>query len=88
MIHISKCLLSITDMCVFFSEISLLFDSVKKETKDVDLLVSLCNMYNTSEDELRKTLEQTNKIIADILKQKPCPASDCKSETLTMFDTG
>ncbi|CAM8972446.1 unnamed protein product [Rhodiola kirilowii] len=60
---------------------------VKKGDKGVDLVASLCNMYDTSEDELRKTLEQANKLISDILKRKPCSASECKSESLDMFDT-
>ncbi|XP_021668184.2 retinoblastoma-related protein isoform X2 [Hevea brasiliensis] len=55
---------------------------VKKGEKGVDLLASLCNKYDTSEDELRKTMEKTNNIIADILKKKPCLASECKNEKL------
>lgn len=45
-------------------------------------------MFHTSEDELKRTLEQTIILIADILKKKPCPASRCKSETLHHVDTG
>uniref|UniRef100_A0A7N1A0T2 Retinoblastoma-related protein n=1 Tax=Kalanchoe fedtschenkoi TaxID=63787 RepID=A0A7N1A0T2_KALFE len=60
---------------------------VMKGTKGVDLVASLCNMYDTSEDEIRKTLEQANNLIADILKKKPCSASACKSEDLDMFET-
>ncbi|KAG8657616.1 hypothetical protein MANES_03G097800v8 [Manihot esculenta] len=55
---------------------------VKKGDKGVDLLASLCNKYDTSEDELRKTMEKTNDIIADILKKRPCLASECKNENL------
>ncbi|KAL3844511.1 hypothetical protein ACJIZ3_001914 [Penstemon smallii] len=44
----------------------------------IDLLASLCKEYDTSEDELRKTLEKTNNLIADILKKQPCLASECK----------
>ncbi|KAG0500259.1 hypothetical protein HPP92_000331 [Vanilla planifolia] len=60
----------------------------------VDLLASLCNIYQTSEDELKITLEKTNNLIADVLKKTPCPASECKkenveyllSDSLTYFD--
>jgi retinoblastoma-like protein 1 len=54
----------------------------------VDLLASLCNIYNSSEDELRKTMEQANNLVADILKKKPCLASECKTENLENFDKG
>nr|Q4JF75.1 RecName: Full=Retinoblastoma-related protein [Scutellaria baicalensis]BAE06273.1 retinoblastoma [Scutellaria baicalensis] len=47
-----------------------------------DLVASLCNMYGTSEDELRKTLEKANNLITDILKKKPCLASECKPANL------
>ncbi|KAJ1413475.1 Retinoblastoma-associated protein, B-box [Sesbania bispinosa] len=59
---------------------------VKKSSKGVDLLASLCNIYNTSEDELRKTMEKANNLIADILKKKPCLASECETENLENFD--
>lgn len=59
---------------------------VKKSSKGVDLLASLCNIYNSSEDELRKTMEQANNLVADILKKKPCLASECKTENLENFD--
>ncbi|XAR48259.1 hypothetical protein NMG60_11031016 [Bertholletia excelsa] len=55
---------------------------VKKGSKGVDLLVSLCNICETSEDVLQKTLEKANGVIADILKKIPCPASECRSESL------
>ncbi|KAG8501834.1 hypothetical protein CXB51_004110 [Gossypium anomalum] len=62
--------------------------SVKKGDKGVvDLLASLCNMYDASEDDLRKTMEMANKLIEDILKKKPCPAAECKTETLENIDT-
>ncbi|PPR96311.1 hypothetical protein GOBAR_AA24358 [Gossypium barbadense] len=62
--------------------------SVKKGDKGVvDLLASLCNMYDASEDDLRKTMEMANKLIEDILKKKPCPAAECKAETLENIDT-
>lgn len=59
---------------------------VKKSGKGVDLLASLCNIYNTSEDELRKTMEQANNLVADILKKTPCLASECETENLEDFD--
>ncbi|KAG4203407.1 hypothetical protein ERO13_A05G399400v2 [Gossypium hirsutum] len=60
---------------------------VKKGDKGVvDLLASLCNMYDASEDDLRKTMEMANKLIEDILKKKPCPAAECKTETLENID--
>ncbi|KAJ9702224.1 hypothetical protein PVL29_004118 [Vitis rotundifolia] len=60
--------------------------SVKKGNKGMDLLASLCDIYETSEDEVRKTMEQTNKVIVDILKKKPRLASECKSENLSSID--
>ncbi|TYJ36392.1 hypothetical protein E1A91_A05G304200v1 [Gossypium mustelinum] len=60
---------------------------VKKGEKGVDLLASLCNMYDASEAELRRTLKMTNKLMEDILKKKPCPAFECKTETLEHIDT-
>ncbi|MED6145195.1 Retinoblastoma- protein 1 [Stylosanthes scabra] len=59
---------------------------VKKSNKGVDLLASLCNIYNNSEDELKKTLEKTNHLIAEILKKQPCLASQCEAENLESFD--
>ncbi|XP_051116256.1 retinoblastoma-related protein [Andrographis paniculata] len=47
-----------------------------------DLIASLCNMYETSEDELKKTLEKANDLITDILKKKPCLASEFQPENL------
>ncbi|KAK2973821.1 hypothetical protein RJ640_011749, partial [Escallonia rubra] len=60
---------------------------VKKNNKGVDLLASLCNMYETSEDELRKTMEKSNNLIADILNKKPCLASECRAENLHSLNT-
>ncbi|XP_007010834.2 PREDICTED: retinoblastoma-related protein [Theobroma cacao] len=60
---------------------------VKKGGKGVDLLASLCNMYDASEDDLRKTMEMANKLVEDILKKKPCSASEFKTETLENIDT-
>ncbi|XP_011086897.2 retinoblastoma-related protein isoform X2 [Sesamum indicum] len=64
-------------------------DSERIVMKDgkADLLTSLCNMYETSEDELRKTLEEANNLIADILKKKPCLASEHKHENLEKIIT-
>ncbi|KAJ6850470.1 retinoblastoma-related protein isoform X1 [Iris pallida] len=53
-----------------------------KSDKGIDLLASLCNIYQTSEDELRSTMEKVINLIVDILKKKPCPASECKRESL------
>ncbi|KAG8635546.1 retinoblastoma-related protein isoform X2 [Manihot esculenta] len=60
---------------------------VKKDDKGVDLLASLCNKYDASEDELRKIMEKTNNLIADILKKTPCLASECKNENLDNINT-
>ncbi|TQE10252.1 hypothetical protein C1H46_004091 [Malus baccata] len=58
----------------------------RKGNKGVDLLACLCNTYNTSEDELRKTMEMANGLIAEILKKKPVSASDYKTENLENMD--
>ncbi|KAM1469210.1 hypothetical protein ACFX14_039903 [Malus domestica] len=58
----------------------------RKGNKGVDLLACLCNTYNTSEDELRKTMEMANGLIAEILKKKPISASDYKTENLENMD--
>lgn len=60
---------------------------VMKEGKGVDILASLCNMHNTSEDELRETMEKANNLIADILKKTPRPASECRGENMENIDT-
>ncbi|XP_062174751.1 retinoblastoma-related protein isoform X2 [Alnus glutinosa] len=60
---------------------------VMKEGKGVDILASLCNIHNTSEDELRKTMEKANTLIADILKKTPRPASECRGENMENIDT-
>ena len=62
--------------------------TVKKEDKGVDLLASLCNMYETSEEELRKTMAKTNNVVAEILKKKPCLASECLNGNLDTIDAG
>ncbi|RZC59567.1 hypothetical protein C5167_006865 [Papaver somniferum] len=66
------------------------FDSemfVRKDNKGVDVLASLCKMYETSEDELRKTMERTNDLIVDVLKKTCCSASQCKTKNLENVDT-
>ncbi|XP_044512359.1 retinoblastoma-related protein-like isoform X2 [Mangifera indica] len=55
---------------------------VKKGNKGIDLIASLCNIYDTSEDDLKKTMEKTNSLISDILKKEPHLACECKSENL------
>lgn len=45
-------------------------------------------MYGTSEDELKKTYKEANNLITDILKKKPCLASECKHENLENVVTG
>ncbi|KAI0511454.1 hypothetical protein KFK09_012084 [Dendrobium nobile] len=59
----------------------------KKTEKGVDLLASLCDIYHTSEDELKITLDKTNKLIVDILNKNPCPALECKTQNLDCFNT-
>lgn len=59
---------------------------VKKGDK-VDLIASLCKSYETSEDDLKKTLEKANKLITDILKKQSRLASECISENLDNIDT-
>ena len=75
-------------MGFLFVLIILISNSVKKGNKGVDLLASLCNIYNTSEDELKKTMEKANSLIEEILKKKPHLASECKSENLENIDPG
>ncbi|CAK9178793.1 unnamed protein product [Ilex paraguariensis] len=60
---------------------------VKKSDKGVDLLASLCHIYETSEDDLRTTMEKANDLIAYILEKKPCFASECRTENLDYIDT-
>ena len=68
--------------------IVLMCGSVKKDGKGVDILASLRNKYETSEDELRKTMEKANNLIADIFYKKPQPASECRIGKLENIDTG
>lgn len=48
----------------------------------MDLIASLCNIYDTSEDEVKKRMEEGNTLITEILKKNPCLASESKSENL------
>ncbi|XP_029122241.1 retinoblastoma-related protein isoform X2 [Elaeis guineensis] len=59
----------------------------KRSNKGVNLLASFCDKYHTSEDELKRMMEKTNKLITDILKKKSCPASECKTENLDHINT-
>uniref|UniRef100_A0A1J3EYU2 Retinoblastoma-related protein 1 n=1 Tax=Noccaea caerulescens TaxID=107243 RepID=A0A1J3EYU2_NOCCA len=55
---------------------------VKKGDKDVDLVASLCKIYDASEDELRKIMHKANNLIETILKKKPSSASECQTDKL------
>lgn len=54
----------------------------------MDIIASLCNIYDTSEDDVRETMEKANNLIADILKKKPSLASECETATLENIDKG
>ncbi|KAM7264102.1 hypothetical protein ACFE04_001785 [Oxalis oulophora] len=60
---------------------------VKKGDKGVDLIGSLCGIYNTTEEDLKLTLEKANGLIVELLKKKPIQASECNAETLQNIDT-
>ncbi|KAK4486358.1 hypothetical protein RD792_009030, partial [Penstemon davidsonii] len=47
-----------------------------------DLFASLCKMYDTSEDDLKKTYEKANNLITDMLNKQGCLASECKPKNL------
>ncbi|CAF1935170.1 BnaC05g40780D [Brassica napus] len=55
---------------------------VKKGDKEVDLVASLCKIYDASEDELKKIMDQANNLIETILKKKTSSASTCKIDKL------
>ncbi|KAF8075685.1 hypothetical protein N665_1072s0013 [Sinapis alba] len=59
---------------------------VKKDGKDVNLIASLCKIYDTSEDELRAIMDKTNNLIETILKKKPSSASACSTDKLDNID--
>ncbi|KAL0787749.1 hypothetical protein Bca101_003995 [Brassica carinata] len=58
--------------------------SILKGDKDVDLIASLCKIYDASEDELRATMDKTNNLIETKLKKKP---SACQTDKLDNIDT-
>ncbi|MQM09087.1 hypothetical protein Taro_041951 [Colocasia esculenta] len=60
---------------------------VKRTDKGLDLVASLCQKYETSEDELKRMMEKANNLIVDILKKQPRPASECKTENLENLNT-
>lgn len=60
---------------------------VRKGSKGVELLASLCNFYDTSEEDLHRTLGKANDVIMNILKKKPRLATECKAESLDNIDT-
>ncbi|KAI4339113.1 hypothetical protein MLD38_024085 [Melastoma candidum] len=60
---------------------------VRRSDRGVDLIASLCKIYETSEDEVKKTLEAANNLISVILKKKPSFASGCKPENLQDVDS-
>ncbi|ESQ48801.1 hypothetical protein EUTSA_v10019977mg [Eutrema salsugineum] len=59
---------------------------VKKGDKDVDLVASLCKIYDASENELRTTMDKANNLIETILKKKPASASTCQTDKLDNID--
>ncbi|KAJ8774008.1 hypothetical protein K2173_009439 [Erythroxylum novogranatense] len=77
--HIPACLRNFSyDNCQWF---------VRRGDKGVDLLASLCNKYDASEDELRRTVEKTNNVIIDILKKMPISATENKNENIANLNT-
>lgn len=54
----------------------------------VDLFASLCKIYETSEDELRKTIDKVNNLITEKLKKNSCLATECQTDNLKNIDTG
>ncbi|KAK9725372.1 hypothetical protein RND81_05G139500 [Saponaria officinalis] len=59
---------------------------VKKTDKGVDLISSLCQKYDTSEDEVMRMMGKANDLISDILKKKPKSASEFVTENLVKFN--
>lgn len=60
---------------------------VRRSSKGVDLVASLCNIYHTSHDDLSKTIEKVNTLIIDILKKSPLPGSESQARELEDIDT-
>ncbi|KAL9225685.1 hypothetical protein vseg_001579 [Gypsophila vaccaria] len=58
----------------------------KKTDKGVNLIASLCQRYETSEDEVKRMLEKAYDLISYILKKKPQEASECEIESLVNID--
>ncbi|KAJ0263884.1 Retinoblastoma-related protein 1 [Hirschfeldia incana] len=61
---------------------------VKIGDKEIDLVASLCKIYDASEDELRKTMDKANHLIETILKKKPSSAYTCKVGKLNNINPG
>ncbi|KAK8970301.1 Retinoblastoma-related protein [Platanthera guangdongensis] len=59
----------------------------KKSEKGVDLLASLSQTYNASEEELKSMMEKVNKLIVDVLRKNPCHTSEYKTESLHDINT-
>lgn len=59
----------------------------KKSEKGVDLLASLSQTYNASEEELKSMLEKVNKLIIDVLRKNPCQILEYKKESLDDINT-
>nr|GMD72812.1 retinoblastoma-related protein 1 isoform X1 [Ipomoea batatas] len=53
----------------------------------VNLFASLCKIYETSEDELRKTIDKVNNLITEKLKKNSCLATECQIDNLKNIDT-
>lgn len=70
---------------IFLNKFSM---TVMKSEKGVDLITSLCHIYQTSEDETRSIMDSITKLIEDILKRKPCLASECKADSLENLNAG
>lgn len=60
---------------------------VRRSSKGIDLIASLCNIYHTSHDDLSKTIEKVNTLIKDILKKNPFPGPECQARELEDIDT-
>ncbi|KAL6565813.1 Retinoblastoma-related protein 1 [Orobanche hederae] len=87
---ISNLAILILHMPVRFRNFSLIDSQlfVKRGDKGIDVLASLCNKYDASGEEVKKTMDMINNLIASILKKKPKPAAECNRENLLGIDTG
>lgn len=75
-------------MCLF-SSFQYCYCLAKRSNRGVSLILSFCDKYHTSEDELRSALEKTNHLIEDLLKKKPSLISNClEKEALDSIDPG